>query len=137
MGGVTCLYVSADGMTALTGDRCRDNKTSYCNEGRGRSLIVWDLTTGERRYTLECNGWVNCLHVDGNTAWTGDNGKSLIEWDWTTGQRRQKYVCNGEVLCMHVSTSKVWTGDWGNRLIEWNLTDGKRNHELKCDGQRK
>ena len=44
---VSCMHMTKDESTLITGDR-------------GESVIVWDMSSGERKSTLKADGSVRC-----------------------------------------------------------------------------
>ncbi len=68
--------VSADGRTGLSASA-------------DRTLIVWDLASGEQRHTLRGHeGWVKgcAVSADGRTGLSASSDRTLIVWDLASGE---------------------------------------------------
>ena len=64
------MQLSADGTTLFTGDN-------------RKKAMAFDVATGARKQTFECNGRVQCMQLsaDGTTLFTGDGGDKAMAFD--------------------------------------------------------
>ena len=62
---VTCMLMTKDKSTLITGDT-------------GGSVIVWDMSSGERKSTLKADGEVRCFASCGGALWCVDCGCGAV-----------------------------------------------------------
>jgi WD40 repeat protein len=101
-----------------------------------RTLIVWDLGTGEERHRLRghedgVNGCAVSAH--GHTGLSASSDRTLIVWDLTTGQ--QRYRLRGHEFevsgCAISADGRIGLSASDDQtLIVWDLATGEQRHRL-------
>ena len=117
-GGVTCVALSLDGRTGLSG-------------GFDNAVIVWDVPSGRPIRTLSGHGGsvrTVAISADGTTVASGSDDKTIKLWD---------LAGNGKVTTLHGHTDRVrslgfsadglWllSGSDDKTIKLWDLTTGK------------
>jgi hypothetical protein len=123
-GGVNGCAISADGGTGLSA-------------GEDRTLIVWDLASGEVRHRLQGHdsGVKGCaLSVDGRTGLSASPDQTLIVWDLATGHHRHRLrghegPVRGCAVSADGSTGLSASDD--QTLIVWDLATAQARHQLR------
>jgi WD40 repeat protein len=127
---VDAIAISPDGQTVLIG--------SQNNEGlnvMGRTLILWDLETGEQLVSFEQKGSVFAVDIspDGRTALSGGEDNKMVLWDLDSGQALREFEGHeGYVWDVAFSPDgkNALSASWDNTLILWDLESGEIIHHL-------
>jgi len=122
-GPVSCLAVTPDGLTAVSGSW-------------DKTLKVWDLKTGRCRATLKGHAgsvWGVAVTSNGLTAVSGSSDKTLKVWDLKTGRCRATLKGHAEVYVVAVTPDGLTavSGSWDKTLKVWDLKTGRCRATLK------
>jgi WD40 repeat protein len=127
---VLSVAITPDGKSVVSGSR----------DGTAK---IWELATGQCRYTLECQhsprGYRNFVHAvavtpDGTRVLTGDDAHNLMIWDMQTGKHLQTLKGHTDsissIAVTHdgrkaISSSKPYDGPGEVKI--WNISKEERS----------
>ncbi len=119
---VHAVAFSPDGKYALSG-------------GYDKTIIYWDLKSGEKIRTLEDTWYIFSLAIspDGRYALSGGSGQSIKYWDLKTGELIKSISgTEGEIVKLQISRDGTRAAIYSkDKQYECNLNDGVKDGELQ------
>lgn len=128
---------SANGLGTLCGStRGYGNDSALLvSGGCDRDVKVWDLSTGELKFTMHGHGsTVRCLRVlEGRPiAVSGGRDSTVRVWDISTGQLLRVLAGHqNSVRCLEVAGNRVATGSYDCTCRIWDVDSGECQHVLR------
>ncbi len=127
---IDAIAISPDGKTVLTGSQNNDELDLF-----GRTLILWDLGSGEQLTAFETGMAVFTVDLspDGRTGLSGGDDNKMVLWDLESGQALHEFEGHeGFVwdLAYSPDGKTALSASWDNTLILWDLTSGEIIHRL-------
>ncbi|POM73166.1 Hypothetical protein PHPALM_10007, partial [Phytophthora palmivora] len=102
------------------------------------SIVVWDLTTGEVKHTLQTDaghgsGAVQALAFNphGSLLYSSSSDKHVLEWSVSSGKVERKFRCgSGGASALAVSADGEILAAGGAALRTFDLSSGKKSRKL-------
>jgi WD40 repeat protein len=128
-GSTTALAVTPDGRTAVS---CSAGIFSM-TDPVGGALTVWDLKTGQEKFTLSSgNDYFDnfvAITADGKLAVSGLSEKKFKTWDLETGQEKSALPGAGTIRVAAEAQLAVFTLP-GKTITVWDLRTGLEKYSL-------